>query len=439
MNRLLARSERRCNRARAQLFFLRLRHCGYSWCLALLSSLSQAEFIEPRGELTLADVIAATLQHNPALQSANFEVRIAETRITQAKLRPNPELAASFENFAGTIGGDRLESTLSLSQVIELGGKRERRIEVASYSRDNAAIEREAQQLDVLAEATRRFIDVAVLQQQLLLLRRDSEISAKNLATIAQRVAAARTPAAEKNRAQITLGRSRLQEQHSEQVLLSAHRRLAAFWGSSEPQFASVSADLFVLPAVAGFADLSKKLAANPDFLRFVSERRLRDAEWQLATAEAKSNITVGAGLRRFEESGDSGFVVNFSMPLSFNNRNQGAIRSAALRREQVEADSQTSAIAKQATLFEFYQLLQQARNEVTVLREQLVPQAEAALTQTQYGYERGRFSYLELADAQRELIALQRDAINSAATYHRARAEIERLTNTALAAQRDQ
>lgn len=419
------------------LFAGPLRAC--CWILALLSSIAlAADFSEPRGELTLADAIAAALQRNPALQSANFELGIAEAQITQAKLRPNPELGASFENFAGSSGGDRLESTLSLSQVIELGGKRERRVAVAAYGRDSVSIEREAQQLDMLAEVTRRFIDVATLQQQLLLLRRNSEISAQNLAAINQRVAAARAPAAEKNRAAIQLGRTRLEQQRSEQALLSARRRLAALWGSSDARFGDARADLFELPAVASFAELTALLNANPDFLRFASAARLRDAEWQLASAEAKANITVGAGLRRFEETGDTGLVVNFSMPLAFSNRNQGAIRAAALRREQVEVDSQASLIAKQATLFEFYQTLQQARNEVTVLREQLLPQAEAALTQLQYGYQRGRFSYLELADAQRELIALQRDAINAAASYHRTRAEIERLTNTALTARQD-
>lgn len=399
-----------------------------------VSTVQAAEYLEPRGDLTLAAAIAAALLRNPALQSAGFDVRVSEARITQAKLRPDPELGIALENFGGGLGGtDVLESTLSLSQVIELGDKRNRRTEVARYGRDTVAIEREAKQLDVLAEVTRRFIDVAAQQEQLLLMRRGSELSEKNLAAITRRVEAARSPEAEKNRAVIALGRARLEEKQTEQILLSGHRRLAALWGSTEPRFGGAKADLFDLPAVATFEELVGKLKKNPDFLRFINEARLRDAEWQLATAEAKSNVTVGAGLRRFEETGDTGFVVNVSMLLSLTNRNQGAIREAALRRDQIAVDQQATFISTQATLFEFYQSLQFARAQVTALREQLIPQAEAALTQTRYGYERGRFAYLELADAQRELIALQRDAIEAAATYHRVRAEIERLTRESL------
>lgn len=404
--------------------------------LTLISSATFAvDFSEPRGDLTLADAIAATLLRNPALQSADFDLRVSEVRIAQANLRPNPELGIALENFGGSLGGsDRLESTLSLSQVIELGDKRSRRTDVARIGRDTVAVEREAKQLDVLADVTRRFIDVAAQQEQLLLIRRSGDLSEKNLAAISRRVAAARSPEAEKNRAVIALGRARLEEKQAEQTLLSGHRRLAALWGSTEPRFGDAKADLFDLPPVASFDELVGKLKSNPDFLRFASEARLRDAEWQLATAEAKSNVTVGAGLRRFEETGDTGFVVNFAMPIPLANRNQGAIREAALRRDQTVVDQQAAFITTQATLFEFYQSLQFSRAQVASLREQLIPQADAALAQTRYGYERGRFSYIELADAQRELITLQRDAIGAAATYHRVRAEIERLTNTSLA-----
>lgn len=398
-----------------------------------------AGFDEPRGPLTLDAAIAAALQRNPALRSAEFELRAVAERRGQAAQRPAPEVGLELENLAGSgdLRGTRsLESTLTLSQVIELGGKRAQRIAVAGFEHDRSEVERSARQLDVLAGVTRRFIDVAETQQQLLLARDGTALAARTLTSIEQRVAAARSPVAEKNRATIALGRARLEEQKLTQQLLSAHRQLAALWGSSEPRFGDAQADLFDLPAVADFPGLVAQLATQPDFLRFASEARLRDAQWQLAMAEAKSDIQVGAGLRRFEETGDTGVVLNFSMPLPLANRNSGAIREAAIRRDQVEVDKQAALDTAQAALFEFYQSLQQARFEVTTLRTELIPQAEAALTQMQYGYERGRFSYLELADAQRELLLMQREAIATAATYHRLLAEIERLTRTPLAAE---
>ena len=54
-------------------------------------------------------------------------------------------------------------------------------------------------------------------------------------------------------------------------------------------------------------------------------------------------------------------------------------------------------------------------------------------MEQTRYGYDRGRFSYLELATAQQELLDLRAAIIDAAADYHRLLAEIERLTNEKL------
>lgn len=408
---------------------------------AALNSASAAEFMEPRGELTLTDAINAALQRNPALQHAVFEIRVADARITQAGLRPNPELGITLENFGGNgsvKGTDSLESTLSLSQVIELGGKRNRRLDVARFGRDTVSVERESAQLDVLAEVTRRFIDVAEQQEQLLLTRRNTELADKTLRAISARVDAARSPLAEKSRASIAFNRARLEEKAALQNLLSARQRLSALWGSTDPRFGDAKTQWFDLPSVAGFDDLVIRVKSNPDFLRFASEERMRDAEWQLAKAEAKSNVTVGGGIRRFEETGDTGFVMNFSMPLALNNRNQGAIREASIRREQLQNDQQAAFINAQTNLFAFYQALELSRTEVEQLRNSIIPQAETALKQMQDGYERGRFSYLELADAQRELLELQRASIAAAASYHRTLAEIERLTNSPLIAAKD-
>ena len=81
----------------------------------------------PTGVIDLRDALAAALLGNPDLAAFSWEVRAREARTLQAGRFPNPELATEFEDFGGS--GDRsgwqsAQSTLSLSQLIELGGKR---------------------------------------------------------------------------------------------------------------------------------------------------------------------------------------------------------------------------------------------------------------------------------------------------------------------------
>jgi cobalt-zinc-cadmium efflux system outer membrane protein len=83
---------------------------------------------ENKADLSLADALALALAHNPELATFSYEMRIQEANALQASLLPNPEFDAEIENFAGSgslNGFDESELTLSIGQLIELGGKRQ--------------------------------------------------------------------------------------------------------------------------------------------------------------------------------------------------------------------------------------------------------------------------------------------------------------------------
>lgn len=397
---------------------------------------------EPAGELTLSRAVAAAMAGNPDLVASAFDLRVAEARVDQASVKLNPELSVDLENFAGNgtaRGTDALETTLSLSQVIELGDKRRHRTDVALAARDQSGIERQAHELDVLADVARRFIAVVAAQERVQLASTGTELAQRTLDAIAKRVTAARSPEAERSRAQIALTRERLEQEQARSELISARYSLAALWGSREPVFTSAKADLFSLDTVGVFETLAAKLEQNPDFLRFASEARLRDAELRLERAQARPNLTLGIGVRRLGGSGDAALVAGFSMPLQIYDRNQGRIREAELRREQSDAGKEAALVRARAVLYGLYRELTATRARFETLRSEALPFAQQALEQTQYGYGRGRFSYLELATAQQELLGLRVAVIDAASDFHRVLAEIERLTGEPLARDRNQ
>lgn len=402
------------------------------------AALSVAPTSEPAGTLTLAEAVSATLARNPDLAVGAFELRAADARTLQAGLHPNPEASLDAGGFLGSGVArdvDEKQATLTLSQVLELGGKRDRRVEVAQSERSTVGIEQRARELDVLAEVARRFIEVVAAQEQVISSRGAVHLAERTEKAIAARVQAARTPQAELSRARIATTRARIEVRQAQSVLEGARRNLAALWGGTEARFEKARADLYTLPPLESFESLRRLLDRNPDFVRFASEARLRDAELRLAQARARPNLTVSAGVRRFQSTGDVGLVAGFSMPIPINDRNQGAIAEARVRRDQTQAGERAARIRAQAQLYALYQQVQAGREQLAVLRQEATPQAQAALDQTQYGYDRGRFSYLELAAAQQDLLALQITVIQVAADIHRLTAEIERLTGEPLAA----
>lgn len=414
-----------------------IRRIGVVWiCLISFGAMAEAPEQPASGELTLAQAIELSLRRHPELIASGYELSAAQARILQAGVRPNPELGLEFENFAGggEVGGvGALETTLSLSQVVELGGKRGLRVSVAEGDLDLISIEQRARQLDVLAAVTQRFIDVVAAQERARFAEQAVQLAQQTLEAIATRVEAARSPEAERSRARIALTRAQIEQAQARSELSAARYALAASWGDAEPKFGDAQANLFSFPSSASFQSLLERLERNPDFVRFASEARLRDAELRLARAQARPDITFSLGVRRLEESNDTALVGGFSIPLPVSDRNRGAIREARVRRAQSDAERNAAFTRARAGLFGLYQEISAARLRSETLRSEAVPQAQTALEQTQYGYDRGRFSYLELVTAQEELLALQEAAIDAAADHHRLLAEIERLTSEPL------
>jgi cobalt-zinc-cadmium efflux system outer membrane protein len=85
------------------------------------------------------------------------------------------------------------------------------------------------------------------------------------------------------------------------------------------------------------------------------------------------------------------------------------------------------------ASLYEIYQELSHARTASQILHEQIVPEAELALRGYEQGYQAGRYSLLELSDAQELLLDARLEAVMTASDFHSYRIEIERLTGQAM------
>jgi cobalt-zinc-cadmium efflux system outer membrane protein len=136
----------------------------------------------------------------------------------------------------------------------------------------------------------------------------------------------------------------------------------------------------------------------------------------------------VSGGLKRNEATDSFGLVAGISIPLAVREPNAGDIRAARERREQTTAHAEARRLEMHATLFEVYQEMLHARTVVTTLQQDLLPSARQTLRLAAEGYRQGRFSMLDLLDAQTSLLELELLLVSNAAAYHLHLIEIERL-----------
>jgi len=384
----------------------------------------------------LSEAIARSLERNLDLKSFQFDLDAQQARIQQAGARPAPDVGLLVENVLGTgerSGFDSAETTLSIGYSLERGAL-QRRVDAAQAG--GALLETDAaiRRLDVAAETARRFIAVLAAQEALTTSRSTTKLAEETATAVQTRVRAAKAPQAEQSRAEAQLARVRLDEEHAEHVLASAKQRLAALWGSIQPDFTGARGDLSILPPLEQFETLRARLDQNVELNRLVSEKRLRETEARLAEMRRSPPWHVTAGVRRFEDNNDYALVVGLTVPLANRDSWQGAMAEARAQSAQVDARGAALRVQLDAELFGVYQELRHSYTEVTTLKNDVLPRIEAAVEQSRYAYERGRYGYIEWVAAQRELVELRRALLEATADAHRQRIEIERLTGVSLA-----
>jgi len=396
-----------------------------------------AEFTEPEGRIELRDAVAAALLNGPALSVFSSQIRVEEARAVQAGLLPNPDLLTEIEDVGGS--GDRqafeqTQITVSIAQLVELGGQRAKRLRLSSLTRDVASWDYEVARADVLAAVAKAFIATLAAQQRLRVLDDLQGLAQRSVDAVGVQVRAGATSPIELNRAEAALGRIQTQRWQAERDLASARLALAATWGSSAARFAEARGDLGAPSPPPERSALLQQVEGNPDLARWSTELDQRRAALTLEQARAVPSLVVSLGARQFTDNGDTALVAGLSLPLPVFDRNQGNIQAAQHQITQAAASRQFATVTVLQALGTAYEEVQAAYKQATTLREAVLPKAEAAFTGARDAYERGLLRFLDVLDAQRTLFEVKDEYVRTLASYRTAIVDVERLSGTALA-----
>ena len=393
---------------------------------------------EPTGELTLRKAIRLALLRSGELASFAWSVRQAEAEQLQASLPPNPELEGEFENFAGSgefRGTRALETTIVLSQVVELGGKRAKRVRLAGLDSKLAGWDYEAKRLDVLTDVTRKYVALLASQRRVDLARENLKLAAAALDAVAKRVSAGKSAPTEKLKASVEAATSRIETRRAERALAGARQQLAATWGSDKALFDRAVGDLAKISRPPATDALTGLLEQNPKLARWETEAAQRQAALRLAKAGSVPDITVGVGYRHFRETEDNdrAMLVTASVPLPLFDRNQGQIAKARFGVLKARVDRNAAAVRLRAQLAEACRQAASAYEESRSLQDDVLPTARRAYQAVERSFKEGKSSYLDMLDAQRTLVDTQSKYVEALAGCHQARADVEALIGRSL------
>ena len=393
------------------------------------SGLSSGEE-SPVRTLSLQDVLKR-ISTSPTLQAAAKNIEIHDGLAEQANLLPNPDIAIDVENFAGEDalkGLDSAETTIAVSQLLELGGKRTARKGIANHEKSLAEWDFQIQSQNLRLETMKAFYALLAVQERLNQSTQLTVLAEQTYRTVADRVEAGKVSPVQELRARIELNLAKIAGKTLQRQLIQARQDLSSLWGDPEPDFDVAIGSFESLREPPTWEELQVALLNTPEVKRWEAELARNNSNLDLARANSIPDVTLSFGIRNYQQTNSNAFVAGMEIPLSIFDRNQGG-RKAAQSEVSQSISLRDAAIAKLASdLQSNYQELMATYLQALTIKQDVMPLAEQANEAAQIGYQEGKFNFLDALDAQRTLFDVKAQYVDAFSAYHEARLNVMRM-----------
>ena len=373
--------------------------------------------------VTLQTALAQAMERNPSLRAAQQAVAASEGAMIQSQARPNPELAFSQED---TRRATR-SSSLQWNQSIEVGGKRAARMKVAEHGVELARAELDAARAALRADVRAAFVGLLAAQQRVQLNEKTLAIAAQARDAAAKRVIAGKAAPLEETKAQVAESSAQLALTQAQSGLRVARQQLALLWGGSGMAVGEAMGDMVQLPQLPPQEQLLQKVEHSAQVIRAQQAYLQARSTAELERAKRLPDPTVSVGIKRAEEAGRNQLLLGVSIPLPILDSNRGNQLQALRLADKAEDELQAARQQAQSQLLQNYEHLQTSRAQTVQLQSKVLPGAQSAYEVAAKGFSLGKFSYLDVLDAQRTLAEASGLYLDQLVATHRAAADITR------------
>nr|WP_256674862.1 TolC family protein [Pseudomonas sp. LD120] len=374
--------------------------------------------------LSLDSALDRAFANNPEQAAARWEIDIAQGARQQAGLMPNPVLSVEAEDTRR----DSRTTTVKLSQALELGGKRSARVALASGEQALAALELERRRNQLRADVLEAYFAALRAQESTRLAGRSLALAERGVRVAQGQVNAGKASPVEATRAQVQLAQVRLELKRGQMEQANAYRQLARVTGSSTTDFAGVQDPPLTAPRLPTAAQLLGRLQETAE-LRLAEQAIVqREASLGLEQAQRIPNLDLSIGSQYDAAARERVNLVGVSLPLPLFNRNQGNVLSAARRVDQARDVRNATELRLRSETRQALAQWRTAQGEVRSFNQALLPAAQSAVDSATRGFEMGKFSFLDVLDAQRTLINARHQYLAAVAQTTEARVRIERI-----------
>jgi cobalt-zinc-cadmium efflux system outer membrane protein len=403
---------------------------------------ASSQYVDQDGS-TLEKLIESAGSRRADLVAARQRLAIAEGRLLQAGLRPNPTLNSEYGSTRFLGGEAETDLAVGVSQTFELGGKRNRRVALAQAELNQTRAEVLAIERQLAVEIRTSYTNAIAAARQLDALQELIAADEEIVRATEARLKEGDVAPLDVNLVKVEADRLRVQAIQAKSDLETQIIQLKTAIGADMTESLRLAPQPDRPPrldmSLSELSDLAFRERADLQAAKLGEQ--LGSARIDLAKANAVPNIAGSVTYSRtvsvvdfparlgggsFANAPDNALVFGVSVDIPLFNRNQGEIASAT--GEKVQATRQRefleSTIKRDVAVA--YRKYRAAAETLVLYSTQILPRAQENLRSVKAAYGIGEFSIFEVVNEQRRLTENVTGYNQSLREYYTALAELE-------------
>jgi cobalt-zinc-cadmium efflux system outer membrane protein len=385
--------------------------------------------------LSMSQVIASVLAHNPMIQSARAKWLAAKERLPQAAAWEDLKVGTNIVlgRFVSVPANAFTDQMVSIEQMIPLSGKNRSKERAAAAEALGAFEEARRQELDIIAKAKATYYQIANIYQLL-------DINHADEASLVQSVDSTRAKFEVGTQGQADL----LLAENERQKIIEARRDI-------EQKLSDQESALNVLMNRDPFAPLAhpavredNSLPAPPERLRqlvLANRPEVREAQTKVTAAKAKLELakrewipdpTVSLEAERYNAASQFvsqvGAGVSINVPWLNGKKYRAEEREAQGELSAAESDFVSAQTESLGLLRNQLEKIETLHHHLELYGDNLLPTARQTVASYQADYESDKATLLVLLSSQRNLRDLETMYYQDLTDYRVALAELESL-----------
>ncbi len=400
--------------------------------LVLFSTVLSCNLAAAEEAISLQQATALALQANPTIAVAMRGREVESALALQAASRPNPTLSGQVADLRSQ---NRIAS-IAISQQLETAGKRDKRMAAADAALSMADADIRITQAEISAKTYAAFYQVLAAQQAQILATELLQIATTSKEATAKRVLAGKVSPVEETKAKVAEAGLKIELASANQQLAAAKQRLASLWSNglqanNHEGYAAVG-DLDKLNNIPTLEDLMTQVADSPRLKKASLAITQKQALSAIEQSKQTPDVTLSLGAQRNEELGGiTQAIIGLSIPIPVFDKNQGNVQSARAR--EFQSIDEKAALENQlkTDLGDAYSRRQLQVEASNMYKNDILPGAQSAYDAARKGFEFGKFSFLEVLDAQRTLFQAKSQHLQTLALARLAEADIQNILGT--------